>query len=216
VLWFLVALFFYQFSLYGATAYLPLYLRDLGATPLWITGVFAGGVVCEVLVMTKIGRWSDIYGRRPALAVAFLIMPFRLLAYIPAHTPLAVLLVQLLHGLNFGIMGAVAVTFINDLSNDYNRGAAQARLTGVQGLATALGPVACGLVVQHWGMEGMFVAMAAVGALAAAVFLTRVHESHPAPRSLPERGPLPLRPLLRLLCTPLFGGPGQGAEPSHR
>lgn len=202
VQWFLLALFLYQFALYGASAYLSLYLKAMGAAPLWITGVFAAGVVCEVLVMTWVGRFTDRYGRRPALAVAFLIMPLRLLAYIPAHTPLSVLFVQSLHGLNFGIMGAISVVFINDLSTDQGRGSAQARLAGVLGLATALGPVACGLIVQHLGIGWMFGAMSLVGMAGAVVFLTQVHESHPAPTPFPSNGPLPYRSFLRLLSAP--------------
>jgi len=47
--------------------------------------------------MTQVGRLTDIYGRRPALAIAFLLMPLRLLLYIPATGPLWVLAVQTLH-----------------------------------------------------------------------------------------------------------------------
>lgn len=202
VRWFLLALFLYQFALYGASSYLSLYLKALGATPLWITAVFATGVVCEVAVMTWVGRFSDRYGRRPALAVAFLLMPLRLLAYILARTPLHVLWVQALHGLNFGIMGAVSVVFINDLAVDGRRGAAQARLFAAQGLASALGPVACGVISQRLGIAWMFALMSLVGLAGAAIFLTRVEESHPAPAPLPWRGPPLLRPFLRLLCAP--------------
>ena len=204
--WFLLALFLYQFALYGASSYLSLYLKALGATPLWITAVFAAGVVCEVLVMKQAGRLTDRYGRRPALAVAFVLMPLRLLAYIPAHTPLAVLCVQSLHGLNFGIMGAISVVFINDLATDQDRGAAQARLFGVQGFATALSPVACGFLAQHFGIGWMFALMSLVGMAGAAVFLIRVQESHPSPLPIPLRGPACFHPLLRLLSAPLPPG----------
>jgi len=176
---FLLAYFLYQFSLYGASAYLSLFLKTLGASPLWITSVFASGVVCEVLIMTQVGHWTDRYGRRPALALAFVLMPLRLLAYIPASTPLWVLMVQTLHGLNFGIMGAIAVVFINDSTPPGGHGRAQARLAGVGGLAIALGPAVCGWLVQHAGMRTMFATMAGFGVLAALVFLTRVRESHP-------------------------------------
>jgi PPP family 3-phenylpropionic acid transporter len=208
--WFLLAFFLYQFALYGVSPYLSLYMQSLGGRPFWITSMFAAGVVCEVLMMTQVGRWSDLYGRRPALAVAFLVLPLRLLLYIPANGPLWVLLVQTLHGLNFGIMGAIAIVFINDLASDRNRGAAQARLAGIGGLATALGPVACGWISQKYGMGWMFAAMSAVGAAGAAVFMALVHESHPAPRAL--AGPPPLRPLLRLLAAPPSGFAARAAS----
>ena len=200
--WFLLAYFLYQFALYGASAYLSLFMKSLGERPLWITGTFAVGVLCEVLVMTRVGLLTDLYGRRPALAIAFLLMPLRLLLYIPATGPLWVLLVQSLHGLNFGIMGAIAIVFINDLATDSGRGAAQARLAAVGGLATALGPAVCGALANRYGYGCMFAAMSAVGAVGAAIFLTQVHESHATSAPVAGRGPALLAPLLRLLDAP--------------
>ena len=202
---FLTAFFLYQFALYGASAYLPLYMEALGARPLWITAMFALGVVSEVLVMVQVGRWTDVYGRRPALAFAFLLMPIRLLLYIPATGPLWVLLVQILHGVNFGIVGTIAVVFVNDLAGDRHRGAFQARLAAVIGLALAAGPVACGWLADRFGYGVMFAAMSAVGAVAAVLLLARVRESHPAPQLLTNRGPDFLRPVLRLLAGPPAG-----------
>lgn len=178
---FLLAYFLYQFSLYGASAYLPLYMKAMGATPLWITAMFAAGVICEVLVMTRVGRWTDIHGRRPALIFAFLLMPLRLLLYIPATGPLWVLAVQTLHGLNFGIVGTIAIVFINDLANDRDRGALQARLAGTAGVGLALGPLTCGWLAQKWSIGGMFAIMSLIGAAGAIVLLTKVRESHPSP-----------------------------------
>ena len=184
---FLLAFFLYQFSLYGASAYLALFMKSLGAPPQWITAMFAAGVVSEVVVMTSVGRWTDKYGRRPALAVAFLLMPLRLLLYIPATGPLWVLLVQILHGLNFGIVGTIAVVFVNDNASDANRGRLQARLAAAAGMGTALGPVACGWISQHFGLPAMFAAMSLVGFGAFAVFWVYVKESHPAPAALPPK-----------------------------
>jgi PPP family 3-phenylpropionic acid transporter len=197
---FLIAYFLYQFSLYGASAYLSLFLKGMHATPLQITRVFAAGVIAEVLVMMQVGRFTDRYGRRPALAVAFLLMPVRLLFYIPATGPNWVLMVQLLHGLNFGIMGAIAIVFVNDLASEQGRGTAQARLAGVGGLAMASGPAVCGWLAQQYSIPAMFAVMSAVGTAGAVVFVTQVQESHPAPARM--TGPGRLQPLLNLLAAP--------------
>lgn len=202
--WFLLATFFYLFGLYGATAYLGLYLKGLGATPLWVTATFAMGVLCEVLIMIQVGRWSDRYGRRPALAVAFLIMPLRLLCYIPAASPAWVMTVQSLHGLNYGIMGAISVVFINDLATNAGRGYAQSRLAATGAMATSIGPIVCGWIAQRYGMGAMFAAMSAVGAAGAFVFMVFVQESHPSPQTLEGRGPAILRPLWRALSAPII------------
>jgi len=129
-------------------------------------------------------------------------MPLRLLLYIVASNPLQVLLVQSLEGLDFGIMGILAITFVNDTATDTHRGAAQARLAGVSGLALALGPIMSGWIAEHFGFAWMFATMSIVGMAGAGVFLTRVEESHPAPAPLAERGPVFLQPI-RILAAPL-------------
>jgi len=199
---FLIAFFLYSFAMGGVISYLGLFMKRLGETPLWISSTFAVGVISEVLVMVQIGRLSDRFGRRPALAVAFLALPVRLLLYIPATSALWIMAVHAMHGLNFGIMGAIAVVFVNDLAPAANRGVAQARLAAAQGLAASVAPMTGGFLADHIGMGWMFAVMAVVATAAAVLFLTQVHESHPTPESLEDRCHPILRPVARLLAAP--------------
>jgi MFS family permease len=194
--------FLYLFAWCGAGSYLGIYLRSLGATPLWITGVFTVGVLCEALVMTQVGRLSDRFGRRPLLAMAYVMMPIRLLLYVPATGPLWVMGVQTIHGLNFGILGVIAVAFINDLCEEKSRGAAQARLAAVSGLAAALGPAVAGLIAQRFGLPAVFATMSLVAAGGAVALLWKVRESLPGHDRLHRHGPDWLRPVLRIMCLP--------------
>ncbi len=200
--WFLGAYFFYSLALYGASGFLSLFLKSLGAKGLGITGTFAVGVIVEVLVMRWAGRFSDRFGRRPALAISFLLLPIRLLLYMPATGPLWVLAVQSLHGVNFGIMGAVAVVFVNDLTTDRTRGHAQARLAAVTGLATAVGPILLGDISQRLGLVPMFGVAAGLAAIGALGFVFRVRDSHPGSESLADHGPPALRRLFKWLDAP--------------
>ena len=186
---FLLAYFLYQLALYGASANLPLYLAEvLHATKRDLGTFFAAGVVCEVLVMTQVGRWTDRNGRKPALMLAFLLMPIRLLCYIPARGAWAATAVQALHGINFGIVGAVAVTVVNDLAEEKSRGAAQSRLAATGGLALALGQWVCGAILRISGFPAMFASMSAVGALGALLLWRGFAESHPELRARPHDG----------------------------
>lgn len=200
---FLVAFFLYILALYGVSGFLSLFLQSLGAKGIAITGVFAAGVVVEVLVMRWSGRFSDRFGRRPALAISFLILPIRLLLYMPATGPLWVLAVQSLHGVNFGIMGAVAVVFVNDLATDRTRGHAQSRLFAVQGLGTAVGPLLFGYVAQKLSLVSMFGVAAAIAAVAGAIFMLGVEDSHHGAESLADRAPVWLRGAVRWLDQPM-------------
>ena len=111
--------------------------------------------------------------------------------------------VQTIHGLNFGIMAAVAVAFVNDLCAEHNRGAMQAKLAGVRGFAAAFGPAAGGWIAQRLGIPWTFGVMACVAAAGAGVFLWKVRESHPHPVRLYRLGPACLRPILGPLCIPV-------------
>jgi len=199
---FLLAFFLYSFAITGLYTYLGIYMKARGESPLWVTSTFTAGVVCEAIVMTRIGKIMDHYGRRPALAIAFLSLPIRLLLYVPATGPLWILLVTSMHGLNFGIMGAASVVFINDIATDADRGVAQARLAASLGLASAISPVVAGLLSQWIGIPGMLGALSLVAAAGAVVFITQVHESHPSPMSILERCPACLRPVARILSAP--------------
>jgi MFS transporter, PPP family, 3-phenylpropionic acid transporter len=166
--YFLLAYFPYHVALYGASANLSLYMKSLHALPVQITGMFALGVICEILLMRFVGRWSDKKGRKPALMFAFILMPIRLLLYIFATNPMGVIAVQALHGLNFGIVGTVAVTYVNDLADlspSGGRSMAQARLALTMSLGNALGPILCGAIVERLGFGVMFASMAGIGTL---------------------------------------------------
>lgn len=175
---FFVAYFLYQFALYGATAYLPLFMKHLGAAPRQISLMFAAGVVCEVLVISQVGKWTDKHGRKPALILAFCLMPVRLLLYTAATTPAMVMAIQSLHGVNFGIVGTLAVVYVNDCVTDAQRGTAQAAMTATSGIALSVSPAVCGWLSNTYNFDTMFIAMSLVGILAASYLVARVPESN--------------------------------------
>ncbi|WP_309709978.1 MFS transporter [Armatimonas sp.] len=182
---FFVAYFLYQFALYGASAYLPLFMKHLGATPRQVSLMFAAGVICEVLVMTQVGKWTDKNGRKPALIVAFCLMPIRLILYTAATTPAMVMAIQSLHGINYGIVGTLAVVYVNDCVTDAQRGTAQAALMATSGIAISVSPALCGWLANTYSFDTMFIVMSLVGMLGATYLVAHVPESNPTPR---ERG----------------------------
>lgn len=201
--WFLVCYFLYQFTLYGASTYLSLFMKSMTNNYAWVTAMFAGGVVIEVLVLRVSGRFSDMFGRRPLLVFTYVLLPIRLALYALCFAPYQVFLVQLLHGLNFGIMGAISVVLINDLCTDENRGQAQARLAVASGFAASISPIALGWLCDLFGYRGMFLAVAGLAFVAAAILILKLEETHPSARLLADRGPDKLRWLMRVLDGPV-------------
>jgi len=176
---FLAVDFLYIVSLYGATNFISLFMQKLGGQGPLLSCVFLPGVVAEAIVMRRSGAFSDRYGRRPVLAVSYLLLPFRLGLYAAATGPWWVLGVQSLHGLNFGIVGAVAIAFVNDQADHRTRGALQAQLSLVTATAGAIGPALMGSVADAYGLRAMFMVAAVLAVFAFVWFVLFVDESNP-------------------------------------
>ncbi len=175
---FLAVDFLYIVSLYGATNFISIFMQHVGGRGLFLSCVFLPGVITETLVMKFSGSFSDRYGRRPVLAVSYVLLPFRLLMYSVALNPWWVLGAQSLHGLNFGIVGAVAIAFVNDQADHRTRGALQAQLSLVTAAAGAVGPALMGLVADRYGLPAMFQVAAGLAGVATIIFLLFVSESN--------------------------------------
>jgi len=165
-------------SLYGATNFISIFMMHVGGRGLFLSCVFLPGVIAEWLVMRFSGEYSDRFGRRPVLAVSYLTLPFRLMMYSVAINPWWVLGAQTLHGLNFGIVGAVAIAFVNDQADHHTRGSLQAQLSLVTAAAGATGPALMGLIADRYGLPVMFEVAAALAFVALLIFILFVDESN--------------------------------------
>lgn len=194
---FLAVDFLYVVSLYGATNFISIFMQHLGGQGLFLSCVFLPGVIAESLVIRVSGRYSDRYGRRPVLAVSYVLLPFRLMIYSMAMNPWWVLGAQALHGFNFGIVGAVAIAFVNDQAEHRTRGALQAQLSLVTAAAGAVGPAIMGIVADRYGLPAMFQVAAGLALIATVIFMLFVDESNTHARGtgipLLDHAPFPQR-----------------------
>jgi len=126
------------------------------------------------------GPWSDAVGRRRPLLIG-------VAAYVAASLACAVApSVLTLVGLRFvqGLAGAAGIVVSRAVVRDLRSGAAAARLfaglLAVNGLAPILSPILGGQLLHHTDWRGLFVVLAAIGALILAGTVLFVPESHPA------------------------------------
>jgi MFS family permease len=112
------------------------------------------------------------------MAVAFWVLPLRILSYAFVHSPMALVGLQLLDGIGAGIYGVAIVS----MSADLTRG--KGGFNTLMGLfATALavggvlGPLITGVLIQHLGFAKMFLLFAALAAAGAVWFQLMVPET---------------------------------------
>ena len=148
-----------------------LYIKKLGGSSELTTFTVLSAQLVMVPVAWATGRLCDSWGRKPIMAVAFWVLPFRILSYTLAHDPRMVVFLQALDGIGAGIYSVAIVAFAADLT----RGKGQFNsLLGIfataQAIGGVVGPIVSGLVLQHFGFNITFIGFAALALLAAATF----------------------------------------------
>jgi MFS family permease len=158
-----------------------LYVKKLGGSDELMTATVLTAQIVMVPVALLSGRLCDSWGRKPVTAVAFLVLPLRILSYTFVSKPAAVVWLQGLDGVGAGIYGVAVVAIAADLT----RG--KGRFNTLMGLfATALaiggvaGPLISGVLVQHLSFRITFYVFALLAAFGAGVFLLTVPETRAA------------------------------------
>jgi len=155
-----------------------LYVKQLGGSDGLMTATVLTAQTVMVPVSILAGRYGDRWGRKPVMAIAFWILPFRILSYTFVSDPKMVVWLQTLDGIGAGIYGVVVIALAADLT----RG--KGRFNTLAGLfATALatggvaGPLLSGALVQHLGFKLTFYSFGALAVMGAAIFTLFVPET---------------------------------------
>jgi MFS family permease len=115
-----------------------LYVKKLGGSDDLMTATVLTAQIVMVPVALLAGRYGDLWGRKPVMAIAFWVLPLRILSYSFVSTPSAVVWLQSLDGIGAGIYGVAVVA----LSADLTRGKGHFNtLMGLFATALALGGV---------------------------------------------------------------------------
>jgi predicted MFS family arabinose efflux permease len=157
-----------------------LYIKQLGGSSALTTFTVFSAQLVMIPVAWAAGRLSDAWGRKRVMAIAFWVLPFRILSYTLAHDARMVVFLQALDGIGAGIFGVVIIAFAADLT--HGKGQFNS-LLGVFATAQAIGgvagPVGSGFLLQHLGFRVTFLAFAGLALVGALILQTLVPETRP-------------------------------------
>jgi MFS family permease len=152
-----------------------------GLGPLFMAGLIAVPQTIVALLAPWIGYWSELWGRKPLLLVAFATETARALLFIAVNDPSAMLIVQLLDGVTGAIITVLTLLVITDLTTGTGRfNLAQGIVGTITGIAAALSTTLVGLLVSRFGDWFGFVMMATVTCIAMAALWLLLPEPKPA------------------------------------
>ena len=147
------------------------FLLDHGYRPAWIGGLWALGVVCEIVLFVFAHRWIERFPVERLLLACFAaaVVRWGLTAALADH-PVWLAGSQVLHAASFGLHHALAMYVLRRAFRERHLGRAQAVYASVSfGAGSAIGSLVAGQLWDSFGGEAAFLGAAILAALGAVV-----------------------------------------------
>src|SRR5438128_5005338 len=137
---------------------LPFYATKLGASATIVGVLIAAFSIGELGDALLWGRFSDRYGRRPALLAGLLVSAAAYVIFAYASTLSLLLLSRIVQGLGGGTIGVVQA-YVADASDPNDRAKSLGWLSAATSFGAVVGP-AIGSALIHWGRHAPGIASA--------------------------------------------------------
>ncbi|HST08114.1 MAG TPA: MFS transporter, partial [Gemmatimonadaceae bacterium] len=137
---------------------LPFYATKLGASATIVGILIAAFSIAQLASAPLWGKFSDRYGRRPALLAGLLVSAVAYVIFAYASTLWLLLLSRIVQGLGGGTIGVVQA-YVADASDPNDRAKSLGWLSAATSLGAVVGP-AIGSVLIHWGRHAPGIASA--------------------------------------------------------
>jgi MFS family permease len=139
---------------------LPFYAKNLGANGLLVGLLFSSFAIAQLITAPVWGRFSDRYGRRPALLVGLTASAIAYVVFAYANALWLLFLSRLVQGAGGGTVSVIQA-YVADALAPEDRARGLGWLSAATNAGVALGP-ALGPFASHWGRSGPGLAAAAL------------------------------------------------------
>src|SRR4051794_27111028 len=137
---------------------LPFYATKMGASATIVGVLIAAFSIAQLASAPLWGRFSDHYGRRPALLAGLLVSAVAYVIFAYASTLWLLLLSRIVQGLGGGTIGVVQA-YVADASDPNDRAKSLGWLSAATSFGAVVGP-AIGSALIHWGRHAPGIASA--------------------------------------------------------
>lgn len=132
---------------------LPFYAKHLGARPLVVTMIISSFFFAQLVTAPLWGRFSDRYGRRPALLVGLISSAIAFALFGLANTIWLLFLFRLVQGAGGGTTGVVQA-YVSDAVIPEERAKALGWITASTSAGVMIGPLLGSLAATYFGQAG--------------------------------------------------------------
>jgi MFS family permease len=154
---------------------MPQIVAQLGGLQLY-SWVFSAFLLTQTATTVVFGKLSDLIGRKTVILIGIAIFLVGSIFCGFAWSMPSLIAFRLVQGVGAGAVQPVAMTIVGDLYSAHERGKVQGWLASVWALSAVLGPLAGGLIIQHFSWAWIFWMNLPIGTLAAGGFWAYLHE----------------------------------------
>jgi MFS family permease len=150
---------------------LPLYVKNMGATSIWLGIIVAAYFASNSIATPIAGRLSDRRGRKIFLIIGLVTYSIVSLGYVFAQTPPHLALVRLVQGLAGAVTVPIAMAYLGDLSPKGAEGKWMGYANSAFFSGFGFGPLMGGVLTEQFGQTVTFLTMGGLNLLAAIIAL---------------------------------------------
>ena len=154
---------------------MPQIVGQLGGLQLY-SWVFSAFLLTQTATTVVFGKLADLVGRKTVMLIGIAIFLVGSILCGLAWSMPSLIAFRLVQGVGAGSVQPVAMTIVGDLYSAHERAKIQGWLASVWALSAVLGPLAGGLIIQHFSWAWIFWMNLPIGALAAGGFWAYLHE----------------------------------------
>jgi EmrB/QacA subfamily drug resistance transporter len=144
---------------------MPTIVARLGGLELY-SWVFSIYMLTSALTTPLFGKLSDLYSRRRLMLIGVGIFVVGSTLCGAAHTMETLVLFRAIQGLGGGAIYALSFIIVGVLFSPEQRAKMQGIISGIWGVASVLGPLAGGIIVEHWHWRWAFFVNLPISAVA--------------------------------------------------
>jgi multidrug resistance protein len=168
---------------------LPFYAKNMGAGGFVVGALVASFAVAQLISAPMWGRFSDRYGRRPALLVGLGASAFAYVIFAYADSIFLLFLSRIVQGAGGGTVGVIQA-YVTDAVEPKDRAKALGWLSAATNAGVAIGPVIGSMATHLSHRAPGFVAaiLCVINVLFAAKFLAESHDMEQAKKNIQKKG----------------------------
>jgi len=154
---------------------MPTIVAKLGGLELY-SWVFSIYMLTSALTTPLFGKLSDLYSRRRLMLIGIGVFIIGSIWCGAAWSMEALIAFRAIQGLGGGAIYALSFIVVGILYRPEERAKMQGIISGIWGVASVLGPLAGGLIVEHWSWRWAFFVNLPIAALAVVLIIVGLKE----------------------------------------